>query len=156
MAYNRAAKLRYQQKHRLSIARRKAVLYARHRRREIRKVQQHYTKHRGRILEQQAHWRRAVKRETLTHYGKNQTLRCCWRNCECSDLDMLTLDHVKNDGADHRREGFSGGAVACSWLKRHGYPKGYQTLCANHQLKKETTRKRREARRTHLWQRKSH
>jgi hypothetical protein len=56
-------------------------------------------------------------------------------NC-CGDsiFQFLTIDHINNDGAAHRKliskDGRSGGALNC-WLKRHGYPPGFQVLCFN-------------------------
>lgn len=83
---------------------------------------------------------RERKTKVLTHYGKNGNLECCWEGCEVTDLDMLTLDHVENNGADHRKQytktGRGGGAVLYDALIRQGFPKGFQTLCANHNLKK--------------------
>lgn len=81
-----------------------------------------------------------IKTETLTHYGKQGKLQCCWDGCEISDIDMLTLDHIENDGAKHRKEytksGRGGGAFLYNSLIRLGFPEGFQTLCANHNLKK--------------------
>ena len=78
-----------------------------------------------------------VKLEVLAHYSPNGILGCSWSDCGVSDSDMLTLDHINNDGANARRYTKIGsGNVAYWFLKRHGYPKGYQTLCWNHQWKK--------------------
>ena len=83
------------------------------------------------------------KREVLTHYGKNGTLQCCWEDCEVTDLDMLSLDHINNDGAEHRRAyNGQGGERVYVLLKRQGYPPICQTLCWNHQWKKEMQRRR--------------
>lgn len=83
---------------------------------------------------------RLVKTKVLTHYGKNGFLQCCWNGCEVNDIDMLTLDHVENNGADHRKgytkSGRGGGSKLYDLLIRQGFPKGFQTLCANHNLKK--------------------
>jgi len=53
---------------------------------------------------------------------------------------MLTLDHLENNGAEHRRQytksGRGGGAALYDNLIREGFPKGFQTLCSNHNLKK--------------------
>lgn len=80
------------------------------------------------------------KTTVMTHYGKNEKLQCCWDECQVTDIDMLTLDHVENNGAKHRREytrsGRGGGAMLYNKLIRDGFPEGYQTLCANHNLKK--------------------
>jgi hypothetical protein len=86
----------------------------------------------------------SLKTEVLTHYG-NGRLKCVVRGCKVQDLDMLTLDHVKNDGGKHRESlgRKAGGASVYVDLKRRGFPEGHQTLCANHQLKKEIMRCRR-------------
>ena len=81
---------------------------------------------------------REVKLEVLTHYSPKKILRCCWENCMISDLDMLSLDHIENDGAEHRKK--VKGSIY-PWIKSHGYPEGFQTLCANHQWKKEILRR---------------
>jgi 5-methylcytosine-specific restriction endonuclease McrA len=86
-----------------------------------------------------------IKAAVLTHYGKNETLQCCWRDCGVVDIDMLTLDHVNDDGAtDRQSRGRTqgGGVHLYRALMTEGYPNGYQTLCANHQLKKELLRRR--------------
>ena len=83
-----------------------------------------------------------IKEEVLTHYGKEKTLTCNWPGCLVSDVDMLTIDHIENNGAQHRREMGRGGVALYCYLKQNNYPVGYQTLCANHQFKKEMLRKR--------------
>lgn len=86
---------------------------------------------------------RKVKAEALAHYGPGGELRCSWPGCRENDLDVLTLDHINNDGCkERRRVGTSAyGNRGCGRLKKLGYPLGYQTLCANHQLKKELQRR---------------
>lgn len=84
----------------------------------------------------------------LTHYGKNGKLFCCWPGCDVKDVDCLTLDHVGDDGAKFRREltskrksGGGGGRETFRFVRKKGFPSGFQTLCANHQLKKEILRR---------------
>lgn len=81
-----------------------------------------------------------LKLEVLSFYGKDKIPQCCWRGCDIADIDMLTLDHVNNDGAKHRREytksGRGGGSALYFLITRNNFPEGYQTLCANHNLKK--------------------
>jgi hypothetical protein len=46
-------------------------------------------------------------------------------------LRFLTVDHINNDGAEHRRKI---GAGICSlywWLKKNHFPDGFQILCYN-------------------------
>jgi hypothetical protein len=35
--------------------------------------------------------------------------KCAWPGCKVVDLDMLTLDHIKNDGHKHRLRGITSG-----------------------------------------------
>lgn len=52
--------------------------------------------------------------------------------CACcgeTELVFLTLDHVNNDGATHRRR--LGHTTPYSHLRRMGYPPGFQVLCFN-------------------------
>ena len=79
-----------------------------------------------------------LKEDVLTHYSPNETLKCSWAGCEVSDVDMLSLDHVDNDGAEHRKTCMSGLATY-KWIRRNSYPSGFQTLCFNHQWKKQLT-----------------
>ena len=80
-------------------------------------------------------FRRARRRKViaLTHYGKGRKLKCCWRGCNISDLDMLSIDHMKNNGAKDRRKY---GNYIYNRLINSGFPDGFQTLCHNHQWKK--------------------
>jgi hypothetical protein len=85
-------------------------------------------------------YRRIVKLEVLTHYGPEGLLGCCWPECHIDDVDILTLDHINHDGAKERNSlprNLHGGVNFYAWVIKNGFPAGYQTLCANHQLKKE-------------------
>jgi hypothetical protein len=83
-----------------------------------------------------------LKTQVLSHYGKGGKLKCCWHGCAVTDIDMLTLDHINNDGKQHKERGYKGGIGGYGQLRLAGYPSGFQTLCANHQLKKEIVRNR--------------
>jgi hypothetical protein len=84
-----------------------------------------------------------IKLECLTHYGPDSVLQCSALGCVVADPDMLSLDHISNNGAEDRRvgRGYSGVALY-GQLKREGYPTGFSTLCCNHQMKKELLRRR--------------
>jgi hypothetical protein len=84
------------------------------------------------------------KVKVLTHYGPGHTLKCCWDGCNVSDIDMLSLDHIYNDGAEDRRESAGGsGDALYRKVEREGFPERFQTLCFNHQMKKERNLQRR-------------
>lgn len=85
-----------------------------------------------------------VKTEVLTHYGPDGKLQCAWPGCDITDLDMLSLDHINNDGARERKYAARGGGGVATYhrVRKLNYPIGYQTLCHNHQWKKELMRRR--------------
>jgi hypothetical protein len=71
-----------------------------------------------------------VKEEVFKHYGGK-----CVR-CGEADFDMLTIDHKNQKGAEHRKqEGIKSGASTLRWLCNHNYPKGFQLLCYNCNIK---------------------
>ena len=93
--------------------------------------------HRVELKEYYYHKRLEIKLETLAHYGINGTCKCCWPGCSVDDLDMLSLDHVANDGhLDRKKTGILGGYQLYVHLRSLGFPEGFQTLCCNHQMKK--------------------
>jgi len=79
------------------------------------------------------------KTAVLTHYGKEGTLQCCWPGCDVTDIDCLQLDHIVAIGTKNRTKM---GNNLYSFLLQEGLPEGYQTLCCNHNFKKELMRVR--------------
>jgi hypothetical protein len=73
------------------------------------------------------YWRQ-LRHEAIIAYG-GYICACCGE----TERKFLTLDHINNDGAEHRRAiGTKGrGAGIFAWLKEHGYPEGFQVLCMN-------------------------
>jgi hypothetical protein len=101
-----------------------------------------YKKHRARILRRQrANYRKdpssfnarnresvlRLKRETLKHYGA--ACRCCGE----SHIELLTIDHLTGRGGRLHRRGKTPlvGARMYRWLRKKGFPKGFQILCWN-------------------------
>ena len=97
---------------------------------------------------QEARDRRVMyKLEVLSHYGPGGRLQCSWPDCPVIDPDMLSLDHIDDDGANDRRQktyGWAGGPFY-SKMRVLNFPKGYQTMCWNHQWKKRLLSLRRPA-----------
>lgn len=87
-----------------------------------------------------AHRHSKKKIAILTHYGKEGRLMCCWKDCCVIDPDMLSLDHINDDGADQKRRH---GNDVYGYVIRKNFPNGFQTLCFNHQWKKRISRLRR-------------
>lgn len=77
-------------------------------------------------IDARAERRLRVKLEVFAAYG-GATCRCCGE----SMIDFLTIDHIANDGAQHRREIGIGGTTLYSWLRSNKYPSGFQVLCSN-------------------------
>ena len=74
-----------------------------------------------------------LKQAVLLHYSKSNSPVC--NKCGIKDVDVLTIDHINNDGADHRRK-IGVGKKVYLWLKQNNFPKGYQVLCMNCNWKK--------------------
>lgn len=85
-----------------------------------------------------------LKFTVLLVYSDCEKPKC--RLCGIDDIDILTIDHIDDNGAELRRASGKGihfcGRSFYSWLRKKNYPEGYQTLCANCQLKKEIVRRR--------------
>lgn len=77
---------------------------------------------------------RRVRREVIRHYGGS--CGCCSE----SRIEFLSMDHVNNDGATHRRTD-RGSAQIYSWLKKNDFPTtGFAILCFNCNLAKHHTK----------------
>ena len=102
--------------------------------------------HRNMINNNNSKWQKEAsvrnKLEVLSYYSPGGKLKCSWPGCDINDTDMLTLDHINNDGAEQRRNGLGKGRALYASLRKLGFPAGYQTLCSNHNLKKEMIHKR--------------
>jgi hypothetical protein len=66
----------------------------------------------------------AVKDEVFNHYG-GYVCECCGESIK----KFLTIDHINNDGKEHRKE--LGSRIIYKWLKQNGFPEGFQVLCFN-------------------------
>lgn len=67
-----------------------------------------------------------LQHETIMAYGGYEC-KCCG---ETNPL-FLSIDHVDNNGTEHRKSFQSHGTGLYRWLKQHGYPEGFQVLCMN-------------------------
>lgn len=67
--------------------------------------------------------RSRARMQTLEAYG-GAVCACCGE----SGVQFLTLHHVNGDGAVERRHH---GSRLAYWLRRQGYPPGYEVLCFN-------------------------
>lgn len=74
-----------------------------------------------------------LKRQVMDAYGGK--CACCGE----AELVFLTIDHINDDGAEHRRQiaaergsqWLQAGSPTYRWLRDNNYPEGFQVLCAN-------------------------
>ena len=67
-----------------------------------------------------------LRTEVLSHYVGGAPACAC---CRETTLEFLSIDHVNGGGRKHREELKQRSIYA--WLKKEGYPEGYQVLCHN-------------------------
>lgn len=67
-----------------------------------------------------------LRHQAIMAYG-GYRCACCGE----PEPKFLTLDHVFNDGAAHRKKIKNRGSGIFKWLRDHGYPAGFQVLCMN-------------------------
>lgn len=79
------------------------------------------------------YWRK-LRHDAVMAYG-GYICACCGETRK----PFLSIDHINNDGATHRRtiaayaedNGKGVSSQMWQWLKRNGYPAGFQILCMN-------------------------
>jgi hypothetical protein len=70
---------------------------------------------------------RRTRMAALIAYGGDPPHCAC---CGEAELKFLAIDHINGGGTAHARE-LGGSSLIVHWLKRHGYPAGFQVLCHN-------------------------
>jgi hypothetical protein len=95
--------------------------------------------------------RRRQYRKDIDHkraYGRELKLKrkieaynayggCFCACCGDTHLEFLSIDHIDGKGAEHRRSIVKEAGWRCksvhmpNWLKKNGYPPGFQVLCMN-------------------------
>ena len=92
------------------------------------RLRANYKKHKVKRSVTKRAKRQALKLLVMTHYGG----KCA--HCGTAELEFLTLDHVAEDGAEHRLE------LGSKCIYRHardaGFPPRFQCLCFNCNFKK--------------------
>lgn len=66
---------------------------------------------------------RVLKQQAMEAYGGQ--CACCGE----SELAFLCIDHINNDGNEHRRQ--IKARTIYGWLRKNNYPDGFQVLCWN-------------------------
>lgn len=76
-------------------------------------------------------YRAFQKDEIYKAYG-GYVCACCGE----AERMFLTIDHINNDGCYMRKHVHGEGSVFYAWLKKNGFPPGFQILCWNCQMGK--------------------
>lgn len=113
----------------------------------LEKVKEHYVRNREKRLAYGKQWRKnnpdkmhayrnahvkKLKDETFTAYG-GYICSCCGE----TEKLFMTIDHINGGGNTHRKSlGNAGGKDFYTWLRKNGYPEGYQVLCYNCNISK--------------------
>ena len=87
---------------------------------------EYLSKNKEKVREYNKRYNQNARKFLLTFYGGNPP------KCKCCDegtIEFLALDHINNDGAEHRRK-FGNGRIYW-WIKRNNFPSGFQVLCHN-------------------------
>jgi len=85
-----------------------------------------YLRHRAKTM---ANVKMATQRDRAAAYEAYGNQCAC---CNERDWRFLTIDHIHGGGNEHKRQlGTRGSRVLYGWLRRNGYPSGFQILCWN-------------------------
>lgn len=96
---------------------------------DLAKIQKRcYEKHGEAYKKQMKQRREALRLRVLQHYSSETPSCAC---CQEKNIEFLCLDHINNDGAEHRKELKKKTEGYWSWVERNGYPPGYRVLCHN-------------------------
>ena len=87
-----------------------------------------YRKNKEKIRQYQKERNFEIKQEILSYYG-NGKLACV--TCGETRIACLSIDHINGHGGEHRKSLGLAGKAFYPWLKKQGFPLGYQTLCMN-------------------------
>ncbi len=78
---------------------------------------------------------RKLKMNAFNQYGGSVCV-----GCGITDPDLLTVDHIENDGASHRKMDKLAKNNMYRWLVKNNYPEGFQILCWNCNMGKQIKR----------------
>lgn len=77
-----------------------------------------------------------IKLEVFDHYSKSRSCNICG----FININALVVDHINGGGKKEKRILNKAGNAFYYWLKKQGYPNGYQILCANCNMIKGTSK----------------
>lgn len=87
----------------------------------------YYEKHKDRQKEKYRKRNQELRLKCLIFYSGNPPECAC---CGEGHIEFLTIDHINNDGAEHRRQ-LGVGKSFYRWLIKENFPDGFRVLCYN-------------------------
>jgi len=87
--------------------------------------QNYYQAHHDKYVSYMKDYARQIRLEVFKAYGGFKCV-CCGE----TNPKFLTIDHINGCTRSERKEQRTGWLFH-QWLKKHGYPPGYQVLCYN-------------------------
>jgi predicted restriction endonuclease len=85
----------------------------------------YYQANREEVLERVKANGKRIRDKVLVHYGSK--CACCGETIP----EFLTIDHINNDGASHRRKLLKSGGSLYRWIIKNNFPPDLQILCWN-------------------------
>ena len=100
--------------------------YDRNQEQYIERARVWYMNNKERATERNKAYYHRVRLETLRRYGGNPPSCAC---CGETEMDFLAVDHINGGGNEHRKS--IGSGCLYWWIRRNGFPDGFQILCHN-------------------------
>lgn len=81
---------------------------------------------------QKSRYNRSIKlrNEVFSHYMTDDIIKCSCKDCNITDIGVLTIDHINGDGSEHRKRIGYGDQIYRD-IKKQNYPNDYRILCRN-------------------------
>lgn len=116
----------YREKNKDKLNKKRREYFQTHKNESLKKCKEYRDNHKEeiKIVYQQKHQK--LRLLCIVHYGDDPPKCAC---CGESNIKFLTIDHINNDGAEHRNE--IGRSKLYSWLIKNNFPEGFQVLCMN-------------------------
>lgn len=102
--------------------------YKEHRIQQLQRMKDWHEKNKEQVNLKMAERRQKYKLLVLSHYGGNPPKCEC---CEEKNIKFLTIDHIKNNGYEHRKLIGEGSLAMYLWIIRNNFPKEFRVLCFN-------------------------
>ena len=118
---------KYREKHREELNAHGREKYYKHLEYQRQRSRDKYRRFRERWLAYSRNRRAVTKKFAVAYYtdGRN-CCACCGEN----EIKFMTLDHINNNGAEHRKS-LPRGTRMIEWVVENYFPDGFQILCFN-------------------------